>query len=107
MSINSAYTNGDLERLQRIALEPDPTPGAERSEQEVAEGLSREVERCRRRLAEIRKELAELESHESAHLLRRVERATAEGRDLLEELKVDLNQRISEKMVERDVLQTS
>lgn len=106
MRINAAYASGDLGELQTIALEPDPTPLAKQSDQQLAESLEREVERCRRRLAEIARELAELDRHESTLLLRRVERAAAEGRDLLDELASDLRQRISEKMVERDVLQT-
>lgn len=106
MAINFAYANGDLERLQHIALEPDVSSSTPHSDEELAESLAREVERCRRRLAEITKELAALERHESTMLLRRTERATAEGRNLLEELAADLRRRISEKMVERNVLQT-
>ena len=106
MAINSAYASGDLARLQQIALEPDTSSVAPHTDRELAESLAREVERCQRRLAEIAKELAALERHESAMLMRRAERATAEGRDLLDELAADLRRRISEKMVERDVLET-
>ncbi len=106
MIINTAYAAGDLAQLQQIALEPDLRTDANRSEQQLAESLAREVERCRLRLAEIDKELAALERHESTQLMRRVERAAAEGRDLLNELAADLRRRINEKMVERDVLQT-
>lgn len=107
MSINAAYAAGDLERLQQLALEPDHHAAADHeSDEQLAESLAREVERCRLRLAEIARELAALERHESTQLLRRVERAAADGRDLLEELAADLRARVSEKMVERDVLQT-
>ena len=44
--------------------------------------------------------------HDSARLLRRAERAAAEGRDLLAEYAADLRRRINEKLVERDVLET-
>jgi hypothetical protein len=106
MRINTAYAAGDLARLEQIALEPDLTTNGQASDQELAESLGREVERCRLRLAEIKKELAALEGHESTQLLRRSERATVEGRDLLDELATDLRRQINEKMVERDVLQT-
>lgn len=106
MTINAAYALGDLARLQQIALEPDPSPASAQTDEQLAASLARELERCRLRLAEIANELRALEHHESAQLLRRVERAAAAGRDLLDELAADLRQRISEKMVERDVLQT-
>lgn len=106
MSINAAYSAGDLGQLKQIALEPDISLGIVLSDEELAVSLAREIERCRRRLAEIENELAALERHESTMLLRRSERAAAEGRDLLDELAQDLRRRISEKMVERDVLQT-
>lgn len=106
MSINTAYTAGDLKRLHQLALEPDSTPNVLPTEAELAESLGREVERCRSRLAEIATELAELEKHESSQLLRRSQRATAEGRDLLDELAADLRRRVNEKLVEKDALQT-
>jgi predicted nucleic acid-binding Zn-ribbon protein len=106
MAINAAYAAGDLAALQRLASEPDTAPHAPRSDEELAAALQREVDHCRRRLAEIAAELATLEGHESARLLRRAERAAAEGRDLLAEYAADLRRRINEKLVERDVLET-
>ncbi len=106
MAINAAYTAGDLEELERLAEEPDSISRAPQSPEEMALALQREVERCRRRLAEIATEMATLEQHDSTRLLRRAERAAAEGRDLLAELAADLRRRIAEKMAERDVLET-
>lgn len=106
MAINAAYAAGDLVALQRLADEPDSAPRAPQTDQELAEALAREVERCRRRLDELAAEMATLERHDSARLLRRAEKAAAEGRDLLNELAADLRRRISEKLVERDVLET-
>ncbi len=106
MAINAAYTAGDLEELERLAEEPDSISRAPQSPEELAAALQREVERCHRRLAEIATEMATLEQHNSTRLLRRAERAEAEGRDLLAELAADLRRRIAEKMAERDVLQT-
>jgi len=106
MAINAAYAVGDLTELQRLADEPDRAPRAPQSDEELVDALQREVDRCRRRLTEIAAELATLERHDSARLLRRAERAAAEGRDLLNELAADLRRRIAEKLVERDVLET-
>jgi HPt (histidine-containing phosphotransfer) domain-containing protein len=105
MAINDAYTAGDLEKLQRLALEPSPDAGALKTDEQLAEALQREVERCRQRLQEIEQELAQLERHQSARLMKRAERAAAIGRDLLQEIAVDLRRRIAEKLVERDILE--
>jgi len=106
MAINAAYAAGDLAGLQQLADEPDRAPRAAQSDEELAAALQREVDHCRRRLTEITAELATLERHDSARLLRRAERSAAEGRDLLGELAADLRRRIAEKLVERDVLET-
>ena len=106
MAINAAYAAGDLERLEALAGEPDSVSREPQTLPELAEALQREVDHCRRRLDEIAAELATLDKHNSARLMKRVERAAAVGRDLLAELAADLRLRISEKMVERDVLET-
>lgn len=106
MAINVAYAAGDLVALQRLADEPDSPSHVPHSDEQLAATLQREVDRCHRRLAEIDAELATLERHDSARLLRRAERAATEGRDLLAELAADLRRRINEKLVERDVLET-
>lgn len=106
MAINAAYSGGNLEALERLALEPDSISHAPHSLQELAAALEREIERCRRRLHEIAGELATLEQHHSTRLMRRAEQAEANGRDLLAELAADLRRRIAEKLVERDVLES-
>lgn len=106
MAINAAYAAGDIDALERLAKEPDTISYEPRSPQELAGALQREVDRCRRRLAEIAAEMATLHKHDSTRLMRRAEKAAAAGRDLLAELAADLRLRISEKMVERDVLET-
>jgi chromosome segregation ATPase len=106
MAINAAYAAGDLAALERLATEPDSISRAPQTLEELAAGLQREVDRCRRRLAEIAAELATLEGHNSARLMKRAERAAADGRDLLAELATDMRRRIAEKMVERDILET-
>ncbi len=106
MAINAAYAAGDRAELERLAAEPDVISSEPGTLEELARVLQREVDRCRRRLTEIQAELAQLEGHKSAQLMRRAERAAAEGRDLLAELAADFRRRITQKMVERDVLET-
>jgi chromosome segregation ATPase len=106
MAINAAYAAGDLEALERLGEEPDSIAATPSTPEEQAAALQREVDRCRRRLAEITKEMDTLERHDSTRLMRRAERAADAGRDLLSELAADLRRRISEKRVERDVLET-
>ena len=106
MAINAAYAAGDLEALERLADEPDTITYVPQSHEELAAALQREVDRCQRRLTEIASELATLEKHDSARLMKRAEKAAAAGRDLLADLAADLRLRVSEKMVERDVLKT-
>ena len=77
MAINAAYTAGNLEELERLAQEPDSISRAPQSIEELAADLEREVERGRRRLVESATELAPLEEHDCALLLRRAERAMA------------------------------
>lgn len=107
-AINAAYAAGDLEKLQQLALEPDAADLVEyaHTDQQLAEALAREIERCRRRLAEIKQELAHLEQQQSTRLMRRAHQAEAEGRDLLAEMARRLEVQITQKMVERDVLQS-
>lgn len=106
MAINAAYAMGDLAELERLADEPESISRVPQTPEELADALQREVDRCRRRLAEIAVEIATLEGHDSARLMKRAARAAANGRDLLAELAADLRRRIGEKMVERDVLET-
>jgi DNA repair exonuclease SbcCD ATPase subunit len=106
MAINAAYAAGDLAELERLATEPDVISTEPGTLEELARVLQREVDRCQRRLAEIKTELTQLEGHKSAQLMKRAERAAAEGRDLLAELAADFRRRITQKMVERDILET-
>lgn len=105
MAINSAYAAGDFERLQQLSLEPDHVSARAMTDQDMAEAMQLEVDRCRRRIVEVEHELEALDRHDSARLMKRAARASAQGRDLLAELAADLRSRIAEKMVERDVLE--
>jgi DNA repair exonuclease SbcCD ATPase subunit len=103
MAINAAYTAGDLDRLQELVSQPDPTR-PDYTAEEYAEALLREIAHCERRIAEIKKELQRLYRHPSAVLKKRVDEAAKNGRDLLEELAIDMREKIAGRMVQRDVL---
>lgn len=106
MAINAAYASNDLAKLRQIALEPDPAGFSHsETEQQIAEMLWRELAHCQSRLAEVRQEIARLEAHKSAKLLRRAEEARVKGRDLIAEIAADLREKISERLVERDILE--
>lgn len=106
MKINAAYGAGDLEQLQKIAMEPGSIShlDAAQTDQQLAEALMREVARCQRRLAEIEEELARLAQHRNAQLLIKAQRAEAKGVDFLQTLAEELQEKITQKLVERDVL---
>jgi hypothetical protein len=103
MAINAAYNAGDLERLEKLALEPDPQQRSY-SEQQMAEALLQEWHRCWRRMQEIEGELARLEEHPSTQLMSQAEKLEAKGRDLIDELAEELREKIAHKMIQRDML---
>jgi len=103
-AVNAAYAVGDLEKLEKLAQEPDPQQPTY-TDRDMAEALLKELHRCQRRLQEISLELARLEEHPSTELKQSVEIAANQGRDLLDELAAELREKIAGKMVQRDVLQ--
>lgn len=107
MRINAAYTAGDLEQLQQIALEPDSVSHLDvaLTDQQLAEALMREVARCQRRLAEIKEELTRLGRHRNARLLEKARQMELKGVDFLQKMAEELQEKITHKRVERDVLQ--
>jgi hypothetical protein len=106
MAINAAYAAHDLEKLRQLALEPDSIHDLELadSDQLLAEALLRELDRCRRRLQEIEEEMARLEKHNSAKLMKQAEQAEENGRSWEDEILEQLQEQITRKKVERDVL---
>jgi hypothetical protein len=106
MAINAAYAAGDLAQLQALMLEPDAASLMEYADgdEQLAEALLKEIERCQRRIEEVKQELATLTGHESARLLRKVQQEAILGRDALAKIEQQLRDEISRKMVERDVL---
>ncbi len=105
-AINAAYATGNLDRLKELVKEPDSADRLEyaHTNQQLAQAMYIELTRCHRRLAEIKEEIAHLENHKSVRLMRRAERAAANGRDLLDELYHEVQNELAHKLIERDVL---
>jgi prefoldin subunit 5 len=106
MAVNAAYAASDLEKLKELSLEPDVANRLEYvdTDEQLAEALQQEIERCQRRIAEIKRELKTLSDHENFRLLNRVQAAKSKGRDAMAEIVANLQDLISRKLVERDVL---
>jgi DnaJ-domain-containing protein 1 len=94
---NRAFEEGDEDRLRRILHEYEASPDAVKGDGAGADLIRaiRKIAQVNRRLAEIAKEIGQLEGSELSELKVKVERATAEGRDLLREMAQDLDSRIA------------
>ena len=93
---NLAYRRGDAETLKRILEEYKSSPEAVKGEGVAAdlERVLRQIGQIVKRLAQIESEVAELASSEIALLMAKVETAIAKGRNLLAEMKLDVEHRI-------------
>lgn len=107
IAINAAYAQHDVDKLRQLALEPDSIQALSSadSDQRLAEALLRELDRCRRRLEEIKVEMRHLKTHNSAKLMQQAEKTTKNGRSWEDEMVAQLQEHISRKLVERDVLE--
>jgi hypothetical protein len=65
----------------------------------------RELTRVQNRLQEIKDELARLDKHKSAVMMRRQEEVARAGRDWFAEVEVQLRDDFAKKHIERDVLE--
>jgi chromosome segregation ATPase len=109
-AVNDAYAARSLAELVALAQEPDTfidtgqRPG--QTEAQLVQALRNELDRCRRRLAEIERELRNLRLRPSVELSLEVKAARRRGRDMLADMAAELEQKIARKTVERDMLKT-
>ena len=108
MAINAAYAAGDIERLRELAEEPDAADRIDyaQTDRALAEALTKELGRLERRLREIERELMRLDDHQSAKMMKQMERAEENGRNYFDDLADKIQEQIAQRMAERDSLKT-
>ncbi|MBK8901083.1 MAG: J domain-containing protein [Anaerolineaceae bacterium] len=107
-AINDAYKAHSMVELlalaEEMAVHQSRQQAVQPPDQEMAQALQEEIERCRRRLRRIDNELQNLPNRAMVDLALQVKLAQREGRDLLAELAAELERKIARKTAERDML---
>jgi hypothetical protein len=102
---NKAYEEGNEARLRAILEEYESRPESFAGEGIAAEliRMIRKIAQIRKRLSEIDEELARLQKSDQAQLKSKVDAASVDGRDLLQEMAKKLDLQIA---VSRERLQS-
>ena len=102
---NLARERGDLDALNRILEEYRNSPESVKGEGVLADlqRIIRQIAQIRRRLEAIDAETVELNSSDIALLMAKVQIARVSGRDLITEMKKDIQYRIGEALKEFEV----
>lgn len=107
-AINDAYKAQSMVELMALAEElaahQKRQQASQPPDQEMAQALQEEIDRCRRRLRAINNELQNLPNRSMVDLALQVKLAQREGRDLLAEMSDELERKIARKTAERDML---
>jgi hypothetical protein len=95
---NAAYASGNQEQLRKLLLDWKADPEAVKGDDAGARLIRviRKIARARNRIQEIRAEIKELRRSDVYFLRQRADRAAAEGRDLLAEMRRDLERQIEQ-----------
>lgn len=108
--INDAYKAQSMVELMALAEEMAAHQSRQQAvqppDQEMAQALQEEIERCRRQLRVIENELQNLPNRSMVDLALKVKLAQREGRDLLAEMVNELERKIARKTAERDMLRS-
>lgn len=109
-AINDAYAARSQAELVALSQEMD-MPGLRTTSQGQTEGqmietLEEELRRIERRLKAIRFEISNVTNRSSVQLSMEVKIARRQGRDLLAEMKADLELKVGKKTAERDFLKS-
>ncbi len=110
-AINDAYAARSLVELIALSQEEVPFIQTRRAAQKQTEAqliaaLEKEHQRCQRRLQTIDREMRGISQRASVELSLAVKSAQQKGRDLIEEMATELNQKLARKRVERDMLKS-
>lgn len=107
-AINQAFSAGNLTALREMAGIASP-PGADiilPAHQSPDSSLSAEIERTRRRLTTVQKQIAELHRLPNVQLSLEVKLARRQGRNLLAEMAADMQRKVAQKTAQRDYLKS-
>ncbi len=109
-AINSAYAARSLAELMALAEGVDmvslPSASQGQTEGQMIETLEEELRRIERRIKAIRFEIANVTNRSSVQLSMEAKIARRQGRDLLAEMKADLELKVAKKTAERDFLKS-
>ncbi len=95
---NAAYADGNREQLRKLLLEWKADPDAIRGDEVAARliRLIRMIARVKQRMAHIREEKKTLRGSDLYFLCQRAEHAAAEGRDMLTEMRANLETQVAQ-----------
>ena len=109
-AINDAYAARSLAELMALAEGVDmaglPSASQGQTEGQMIEALEEELRRIERRIKAIRFEISNVTNRSSVQLSMEAKIARQQGRDLLAEMKADLELKIAKKTAERDFLKS-
>jgi hypothetical protein len=106
---NAAYASGNQEQLRKLLLDWRADPDAVQGDDVGARLIRviRKIARARNRIQEIRGEMKELRRSDVYFLRQRADRAAGEGRDLLREMRTDLERQIEQQRARVSEMQRS
>lgn len=95
-ALNAAYAKGDIESMRRILELWQQSPEAVSGDTPAAEKmrLHRTIARVKAKISQIEAEIEQMKNSPAYRLLRRVQEAAAQGRDLLAELTAEIERQI-------------
>jgi hypothetical protein len=95
--VNKAYNSNDIEALKTLLKEPvRPEPAPVKTRDEILEDLQKEVRRLDEVILNLSSTLQKLTNSEIVQFMLDVSVARSAGRDLINEMGLDLAQRISQ-----------
>lgn len=105
---NEAYANGDPEKLRRLLqdwkADPAAVPGDDIGARLIR--VIRQIARTRNRMAEIKREVREIRGSDLYFLRLRADRAAHEGRDLLQEMRANLEDQLAQQRARVEAMRT-
>jgi len=105
-ALNEAYAAGSLVEMLVLSDADEDGAGREQTNVEFAQALEKELARIQRKISLIKNEAENLHNNPVVQLSLDIKLARQRGRDLLEEMSLDLEQRIAQATSTRDELKS-